>query len=123
MNQPMNTSHNPLMKFLVVRARNTPNPMIPNPSTEPVMEAKVLALLTLPVIFHTIDLSTLPPSRGNAGIRLNIASATLINARYWKIASTGELFPATITKRPQKIMPSARLASGPTNAIQNSSPA
>jgi len=81
MNMPISAHHSPPMKLPLNRL-NRPSRIRKKPKEEPMADVMPVACRRLLPDFHKMPRNTRPPSSGNAGIMLNKARTTLMNARY-----------------------------------------
>src|SRR5580692_5366254 len=123
-NQPINAIHRP-PKPAPEKYFRIPSRMNRKAATWPTHAATRVERLAFLVTTHRIERSTLPPSRGNAGIMLKSARLMLIYPSQTRIPVTAvcgsvERCQTKPTAIPRQLKPIIRLAIGPAIATQNS---
>ena len=98
----------------------SPTPMSPMPIPRPVSDAQRVALRKLPVIPQSAARSTRPPSSGNPGAMLTIASERFITKSHCHMTFVRLSRSPGVNTSTRNTPASATLVSGPTIAMKNS---
>ena len=117
----MSTHHKPPIALSPTKCIN-PIKMIITANIRLIREATSVAQCKSPFIHHSNERNIRPPSVGNAGSKLNIATNKLITERYHKTATTGTPNPkiSAACCKTLKRTASRKLAMGPAMAMKNS---
>src|SRR2546422_2586129 len=122
MNHPRKMIHNPLTKSPKT-TKISPTAIINKEMASLTRVAFAVALRRFFDRFQRLPRSTLPPSRGKAGIRLNAPRTPLRYAAYFRVAvtDTGPIKRRLRYQRPPRTIAIRKLVRGPAAAIRTSS--